>query len=277
MTTITLSHNEYNIMKINNIIAASAVSFALVSCGTTDTELPTICDSDNLTGLPSVLNDEIEVEAGTTVTLHDAFCDNEGLGEVRWDLHSAEGHEHEEGEEEEEFVLASGTDWELLEIRAVEGPKSEEQFTFDVPLTARGIWDLVVSVVDVEGNAAADVITTVHVENDYLPEFSLASVAGVDPSTWEGEQIWAPGSTVNLTGSVSDSDGVAEAEVLLIRESDEAIVWSAEINAAGEATIEFSVDVLVPADAAEGEYHLEMEAADATGVEMHTGFHLEVE
>lgn len=276
--TITLSHNEYNIMKINNIIAASAASLVLFSCGTTDTELPTICDSDNLTGLPSVLNDEIEVEAGTTVTVHDAFCDNEGLGEVRWDLHSAEGHEHEEGEEEEEeFVLASGTDWELLETRAVEGMKSEEQFTFDVPLTSRGIWDLVVSVVDVEGNAAADVITTVHVENDHLPEFSLTSVAGVDPSTWEGEQIWAPGSTVNLTGSVSDSDGVAEAEVLLIRESDEAVVWSAEINAAGETTIDFSVDVFVPADAAEGEYHLEMEAADATGVEMHTGFHLEVE
>ena len=278
MTTTTHSHNEYTIMKFNIIIAACAASAVLASCGTTDTELPTLCDSDNLTGLPSVLNDEIEVEAGTTVTVHDAFCDNEGLGEVRWDLHSAEGHEHEEGEEEEEeFVLASGTDWEVLETRSVEGTKSEEQFTFDVPLTSRGIWDLVVSVVDAEGNAAADVITTVHVENDHLPEFSLISVAGVDPSTWEGEQIWAPGSTVNLTGSVSDSDGVAEAEVLLIRESDEAVVWSAELGTSGETTFEFSVDVLVPADAAEGEYHLEMEAADATGVEMHTGFHLEVE
>ena len=265
-------------MKFNTIIAAFAASVVLASCGTTDTELPTICDSDNLTGLPSVLHDEIEVDAGTTVTVHDAFCDNEGLGEVRWDLHSAEGHEHEEGEEEEdEFVLASGTDWEVLETRTVEGTKSEEQLTFDVPLTSRGIWDLVVSVVDAEGNAAADVITTVHVENDHLPEFSLTSVAGVDPSTWEGEQIWAPGSTVNLTGSVSDSDGVAEAEVLLIRESDEGVVWSAELATSGETNLEFSVDVLVPADAAEGEYHLEMEAADATGVEMHTGFHLEVE
>ena len=59
------------------------------------------------------------VEAGTTVTLHDAFCDNDGLAEIRWDLHTAEGHsqgcpEHEaeehEGEEEheEEFILWSG-------------------------------------------------------------------------------------------------------------------------------------------------------------------------
>ena len=42
-----------------------------------------------------------------------------------------------------------------------------------------------------------------------------------------------------MTGSVSDSDGVAEAE-LLIRESDEAVVWSAEIPAAGESAIDFS-------------------------------------
>lgn len=265
-------------MKINNIIAAFAAGLALVSCGTTDTELPTICDSDNLTGLPSVLNDEIEVEAGTTVTVHDAFCDNEGLGEIRWDLHSAEGHEHEEGEEEEEeFTLFSGGDWEELEVRSVEGTRTEQSFTFDVPLTSRGIWDLVVSVVDAEGNAAPDVITTVHVENDHLPAFILSSVDGVNPAEWEGEPAWAPGSTVSVTGYVSDSDGIAAAEVLLIRESDETTVWSADLGAAGDTVLQFSVEVALPADAAVGEYHFEMEATDGTGVEMHTGFHVEVE
>ena len=263
-------------MKYNTIMAAIVATAAFTSCGTTDTELPTICDSDDLTGLPSVRNDEIEVEAGSTVVVHDAFCDNEGLGEIRWDLHSAEDHEHEEGEEEE-FVLASGTDWEALEMRSVSGTKAEEQFSFEVPLTSRGIWDLVVSVVDAEGNAANDVITTVHVENDHIPEFNVFTVDGADPAEWEGEPVWAPGSTVVLSGSVADSDGVAEAEVLLIRESDETVVWSAEIEATGDTLILFNVDVAVPADAAEGEYHLDMEATDGTGVEMHTGFHLEVE
>jgi len=264
-------------MKINNVITASAVSLALVSCGTTDTELPTICDSDNLTGLPSVLNDEIEVEAGTTVTVHDAFCDNEGLGEVRWDLHSAEGHEHEEGEEEEEFTLFSGGDWEELEVRSVAGMKSEESFTFNVPLTSRGIWDLVVSVVDAEGNAAPDVITTVHIENDHLPAFHVFSVDGVNPAEWEGEPVWAPASAVSVMGAVTDSDGIASAEVLLIRESDEATIWSADLGAAGDTVVQFSVEVAVPADAPAGEYHFEMEATDGAGVEMHTGFHVEVE
>ena len=271
-------------MKINTFIAAIAASAALSSCGTTDSEPPTVCDSNNLTGLPSVMMEEIEVEAGTTVTIHDAFCDNDGLAEIRFDLHSAEGHEHEDehedehgDEHEEEFVLYSGSDWEVLETRTVEGTQTEEQFTFDVPLTSRGVWDYVVSVVDAEGNAAADYITQIHIENDHLPAFSLQTVGGEDPAEWEGEQVWAPGSTVNITGSVSDSDGVSEAEILLIRESDETVVWSAEIAAAGESAIDFSVDVVVPADAAEGEYHLEMEAVDGAGVDMHTGFHLEVE
>ena len=274
-------------MKINIFTAAMAATVALASCGTTDTEPPTICDSDNLMGLPSVTMDEIEADAGTTVTVHDAFCDNDGLSEVRWDFHSAEGHEHEEehegeeheeGEHEEEFVLYSGSDFEQLETRQVEGTKVEASFTVDVPLTVRGVWDLVVSVVDEEGNAAGDVITQIHIENDHLPLFELETVGGEDPAEWEGEeQVWAPGATVNVSGTVSDSDGVAEAEILLIRESDETVVWSAEIPAAGEASIPFSVDVVVPADAEAGEYHLEMEAVDGAGVDMHTGFHLEVE
>jgi hypothetical protein len=287
--TILLKHHiqQHNTMKINQHFAAFAVAAALASCGTTDTEPPTVCDSDNLTGLPSILAGELEVEAGTTVTIHDAFCDNDGLAEIRWNLHTAEGHAHEEEEEgeehegeehEEEFILWSGGDFEKLEIRAVEGTKTEEQFTVDLPLTSRGLWDLLVSIVDAEGNAADDVLLQLHIENDHLPLFELSMVGGVNPAEWEGEeQVWAPGATVNVTGSVSDSDGVAEAELLLIRESDEAVVWSAEIPVAGESVIDFSIDVVVPADAVEGEYHFEMEAVDGAGVDMHTGFHLEVE
>ena len=266
-------------MKIYNVFTVTAVAIGMASCGTTDTEVPSICDSDNLLGLPSVLMDEIEVDAGTSVAVHDAFCDETELGEVRWDLHSAEGHEHEEGEEEEEeeFVLNSGTDWAVLETRALSGTKAEEQFSFDVPLEARGVWDLVVSVVDAEGNAAPDVITVLHVENDHIPEFSLQTVDGVDPATWEGEPMWAPGAEVSVQGAVGDSDGVVEAELLLIRESDETVVWSEALPAQGDTLMPFSVQVLVPSDAETGEYHFEMEATDGAGVEMHTGFHVEVE
>lgn len=261
-------------MNINIQWALMATIFFLSSCGTTDTEPPSICTE--LTGTPSVLDDEIEVEAGTTVTVNDAFCDDTELGEVRWDLHSAEGHEHE-GEEEEGFVLNSGTDWAVLVTQELNGTNAGTSFTLDAPLSARGVWDLVVSIVDAEGNAAADIVGEVHVENDHIPEFTVQSVDGVDPATWEGEPVWAPGTTVNIVGAVADSDGMEIGQLLLIRESDETVVWSEYVDAAGETTVNFSKDVVVPADAEPGEYHFEMEATDLTGVEMHTGFHVEVE
>lgn len=63
----------------------------------------------------------------------------------------------------------------------------------------------------------------------------------------------------------------------LIRESDEAVVWETDLTPAGVTNHEFSVTLTVPAYAATGEYHFEMLAADATGVDMETGFHVEVE
>ena len=242
------NNNNFSDMKMYRVMTVAAAAFGLASCGTTDTEVPTICDADNLTGLPSVMLDEIEVDAGTGVVVNDAFCDDTDLGEIRWDLHSAEGHEHEEGEEEG-FVLNSGTDWAVLETRAVSGTKAE----------------------------APDVITLLHVENDHIPEFSLQTVDGVDPASWEGEPMWAPGAQVAVQGTVGDSDGISEAEVLLIRGSDETVVWSKSLVATGDTLLAFSVQVAVPADAEVGEYHFEMEATDGTGVEMHTGFHVEVE
>jgi hypothetical protein len=89
--------------------------------------------------------------------------------------------------------------------------------------------------------------------------------------------VWEPGSTVTLTGTVEDSDGIADAEVLLIRESDESVVWSTELEVLGASIYDFSVTVEVPESANSGEYHLEMEAEDALGNAMHTGFHLEIE
>jgi hypothetical protein len=263
-------------MKFNSIYAAGFAATLFVSCGTTDTEPPSVCsDVANLSGVSSVLMDEIDADAGSTVTVTDSFCDDSALGEVRWDLHSAEGHAHEEGEEEE-FTLNSGTDWSELEVRALEGSAAEETFTFDVPVTARGVWDLVVSVVDAEGNAAPDVIVQVHVENDHIPAFHLGEVGGMNPAEWEGEPVWSPGSLVGVSGLVTDSDGLAEAALSLIRESDETVVWAADLSANGDTALVFAVDVEVPADA-EGEYHFEMEAADLSGVEMHTGFHVEIE
>lgn len=261
-------------MKNLTILFAIAAMTTLFSCGTTDIDPPTICTENVENGISTL--DEVDADAGTTVTLLESFCDDEGLGEVRWDIHSAEGHSHE-GEEEEGFVLHSGTDWSVLEIQDLSGSNDDGQISFDIPNTVRGVWDVVVSFSDAEGNAAADVVTPLHVENDFIPLFTLTNVNGVDPATWTEEQVWSAGSTVTLTGTVEDSDGIADAEVLLIRESDETEIWSTELEVLGASIYEFSVTLEVPESANSGEYHLEMEAEDALGNAMHTGFHLEIE
>ena len=261
-------------MKNLTILFAIAAMTTLFSCGTTDIDPPTICTENVENGISTL--DEVDADAGTTIILLESFCDDEGLGELRWDIHSAEGHSHE-GEEEEGFVLHSGTDWSVLEIQNLSGSNDDGQISFYIPNTVRGVWDVVVSYSDAEGNAAADVVTPLHVENNFIPLFTLTDVNGVDPATWTEEQVWSAGSTVILTGTVEDSDGTADAEILLIRESDETEIWSEELEVSNETSIDFSIEIMVPSDATSGEYHLEMEAKDALGNAMHTGFHVEIE
>jgi hypothetical protein len=265
-------------MKYSTIISTPAIVMALVllsSCGKTDTELPTICTQ---TGVEmSVLNDEIEALAGNVIEITDSFCDNESLSEVRWDVHNAADHAHQEGEEDEGFVLHSGTEWEVLEINSLSGTTNANSLTLDIPMTVRGVWDVVVSIVDEAGNAGANVVTQLHVENEHIPEFSLTTVDGADPSTWGGEPSWPMGSSVAIIGTVSDSDGVSSASISLVRESDESVIWELTLEPNGSSDFPFTFDVAIPTNTETGEHHFEMIATDGLGNAMETGFHVEVE
>lgn len=257
-----------------HVLAAFGVALLAASCGKTDEAAPTICTDAPANS--SVLNEEIDVEAGEVIALTDRFCDNEGLGQVRWSVHNAAGHAHEEegGHEEAEFVLHSGTEWEVLRLMDLEGVEAEDQLTLELPLTVRGIWHVQVSLVDAAGNAAEDRIAELHIGNAHMPAFHLTSVNGVDPSNWEGEPMWAAGSTVNLTGWVSDPDGVASAQVSLVDE-DAVAAWTMPLVATGTDSLAFDVDVQVPQQL--GEWTMVLEATDASGVAMETEFHVEVE
>ena len=255
-------------------VACLGLAVALVSCQETDTEAPTVCTQ--LGAMNSVLADEIEAEAGDHIDLEDVFCDNEALSQVRYDIHNGEGHAHDEGDEGEDehehgLVLHSGTGWAVLETFDIDGTEAAVDLHVDVPLTARGVWHLIVDVVDAEGNAAT-YNTDLHVENSHMPEFTLTSVGGEDPSTWHGEPTWAANSSVVVEGSVTDSDGIASAELELIDEATETVVWSTELAEFDS----FSETVVVPENAS-GEFHFEMKATCNAGVSMETGFHVEVE
>ena len=63
----------------------------------------------------------------------------------------------------------------------------------DVPLTARGVWHVIVSLVDEAGNSTT-LATDLHVENDHLPEFTLTEV-GVKTRHVARRAHWAAGRT----------------------------------------------------------------------------------
>ena len=282
MGAIAIQHDaeaqpkEKTIMNLqkSKILNLGAVALLLASCQTTDNEPPVLCTSDDTA--MSVLADEIEALAGTSLTLNERLCDNEGLSEVRWDIHNAADHAHEAGEEEEGFVLHSGTEWELLEIVSVSGTEADASLVLEVPLSARGVWDIVVSIVDAEGNLSPDHVTQLHIENEHLPAFSIASVNGVDPNTWEGEPVWTVGSEVTLQGAAEDTDGLDTVTLELVEESSEATLWEVSWSTVGENMLEFNETFTIPAEVS-GECHLEMHATDALGNEVETGFHVEVE
>ena len=264
-------------IKINiQSTAILGMALAFASCQNTDTEAPTVCTG--LGAMNSVIADEIEADAGDHLDIEDIFCDNEGLSQVRYDIHNGEGHAHEEeGEEdghEHGLVLHSGTDWSVLRNIDLDGTEAEAELHVDVPLTARGVWHVIVDLVDAEGNTAT-FNTDLHVENSHMPEFTLTSVGGEDPANWHGEPTWAAGTDVVVEGSVTDSDGIAFAELELIDEATETVVWTAALTEFDA----FSATVTVPADAS-GEFHFEMKATDADSdgpVSMETGFHVEIE
>ena len=93
---------------------------------------------------------------------------------------------------------------------------------------------------------------------------------------WDGEPVWAPGTSAGVSGSVADSDGVAAASLELIEEATETVLWEMDLATGDAIEVAFDVEVNVPAGV-NGECHFEMKATDALGNAMETGFHVEVE
>ena len=263
-------------MKNLNLFFALGTCIFMYSCGTTDSDAPTFCSEAG----DVAIEDEVEAMAGSTLTLNQTVCDNDALGTANWDLHSAEGHAHEGEEEEEGLILFSGS-WDYDFSDVLSGTSTTSGITTDIPNDVRGVWDIVISLVDAEGNIATDVVTPLHIENDFIPEYQLTTVTGLDLAVG-GEPVWALGSPITIEGSLTAfNDGVITEWHLELEPEDapEGTAPLAEFE--GTATDldngTFTWSFTIPEDAATGEYHFHMEAKDSNQEEMETGFHVEIE
>jgi len=249
----------------NSAIAAGLgiAAFSVLSgCGKSDTTPPTL--EVVVAGIEP--GTEVELAAGTTVSVTVLVQDEQELSELRLDLHSAAGHSHEGGTET--FVLSSGSWTKLVQVE-LEGTSHLYQANWTVPEDVRGIWDFVVDAVDAEGNEAETVLMQFHVENDLIPLFVLGP--------WAEEAVWAAGSSVPFLGTVSDVDGLAAVEVHVEAEATGATVWEGSWDAAGATEFDLAAAVVSLPAGFSGPVHVHLRAEDQTGRVCETGFEALVE
>ncbi len=223
-----------------------------------------------------IQGEEHTLAAGTSWNLVVDATDDNGLSQVRIDIHSAEGHDHGDGTGVPTGWVAYSGSWEVLEIVDLAGTEGQASRTFAIPFDVRGHWDLVVTVVDEAGNEAPPVVIALDVENDIIPEVHFSSVAGVDPATWTGEPVWPVCSWVDLEGQITDPSGLASV-ALTLHDAAGNLLWDWNVAVQG-ATVHVLQDVSIPLPFGyQGEVMLHVTAADVFGYVCETGFHAEVE
>ncbi len=148
------------------------------------------------------------VAAGAVLQVAIEVADNDRLNEVRLIIHDAEnGHTHEgSGHAGGEYRLNSGN-WGKQDVFQAENTTALLNLEVPVPDTIAGNWHLVVNALDQVGNVSKDYTVLIQVVNDELPEIVGITTPAADAT---GTVYLSPGNTLYLSGTATDSDGIAE-------------------------------------------------------------------
>lgn len=247
-----------------------SVVAVLVACkkDEEDTTRPVI----NTVKVNGVVANEHDINAGTQITVEVTSNDNKELNQLKVEIHSADdGHTHDGGSATEVEAPNVGV-WSDSRIISLSGTSQVSNVVFDVPNTVKGHWHVEVALIDKDGNEATEYITTLHVENGFLPVINVTA----EPAMTGDEIAVALNGQITLNGTVEDPDGLAEIHVELKDETTGLAVWEYEVPGVSGTLVNLSSIIVGPLATA-GHYHLHVHALDNAGFESEWEAHVHVE
>ncbi|MFM2000057.1 MAG: hypothetical protein RL204_2004, partial [Bacteroidota bacterium] len=206
-----------------------------------------------------VVADEHELNAGNTFTIDVVSEDNESLNQLKVNIHSADdGHTHDGGSGEVEAPNIGV--WSETQIFDLSGTSNTKSLTLEVPATVAGHWHVEVMLIDEQGNEADEYVTTLHVLNTYLPVFAITS----NPVAVDGVITIAEGETLDLMGTISDTDGLAYGHCEIRDETTGDVVWTQTMSSVMGTVYDIGTFLVDPV-IAPGNYQIFLKATDDLG------------
>lgn len=213
--------------------------------------------------------ERVEVAAGEALTITADARDDRALHEIRIRVQPAKGEPFEHIASVG-WVLPSG-EWTWSASGGADGKQRVWSQSREIPLDARGRWEVTVVAEDVAGNVSELQVFQVDVSNDHLPFFNFTGIDQTDPQLWTAVPTWEAGAAVPLAGTVTDSDGLGELS-LTLHDAVGVMVWSWNVDAGGADSYALGgVMIELPATLT-GEVTLRCRAADGAGQICETGF-----
>jgi Domain of unknown function (DUF4625) len=242
-------------MKKAIFILAAVVLFASCKKESEDTTKP-IISSVKVNGLVA---DEHELNAGDTFTIEVVSTDNESLNQLKVNIHSADdGHAHD-GESGEVEAPNIGV-WSETQIFNLSGTTNTQSLTLEIPAVVAGHWHVEVMLIDEQGNEAVEYVTTLHVLNSYLPVFAITS----NPAAVDGVITISAGATIDLMGTISDTDGLGFGHCEIIDESTGDVVWTQTMSSVMGTVYDLGTFLVNPT-LTPGDYQIFLKATDDLG------------
>ncbi len=258
-------------MKTSRLFLMLAVVMSFAACKKTDEEAPQIGEV-RING--ALAGEHVHIDAGETMTLSIAVSDNEGLSQLKIDIHanndghSHEGHSHGGGGAEGQWE-------ELVIVDFSDNPTSQVvERSFSVPQTIRGEWHLGLRVVDQAGNESPERIIELDIDNDLIPMIDVESVNGQSPS---GEVEVAPGAMISMVGTVTDASGLDELHIKVKLENG-TVIYDEEVELGGVNAYDLSgANFMLPdhQGAHHGELHVEAKNTNGLKSEREIELHFE--